>query len=245
MPESGISAPDALKYLLSDSAASLRELLAKEADVAADLLVRQALRKSVPLVAAALPQPPQLPFLPSLPEPLTLPLPLLVPDGASAASARPVLTTGQAALDAVAPALSRDEELYAISLVDFAKSALGEEAAALIAGDLAQDPAAAARTAVPLVRPLLSSAREAAPAEGPSSPLIQLATTAVDLLAQLPTSSPAGGRAGAEEHSAGAAAIEDAVASLSEAERETLSAVLDELAGSLRAKLDERILTLR
>merc|ERR1719149_100039 len=79
VPEDGVSAADALRYVLSPSAASLRTLLAAEAENAADLLLRQALRKSVPLVAAAVPQPPKLPFLPAPPEPLQLPLPLVLP----------------------------------------------------------------------------------------------------------------------------------------------------------------------
>jgi len=117
VPEDGVTASEALSYVLSPGAASLRTLLADEANNAADLLLRQALRKSVPLIAAAVPQPPQLPFLPKTPEPLQLPLPLVLPStptatlfgGAASAlpsslfsGATPTLTTGQQLLDALA-----------------------------------------------------------------------------------------------------------------------------------------------
>merc|ERR1719261_384620 len=85
VPEDGVSAADALKYVLSPGAGALRSLLATEAENAADLLLRQALRKSVPLIASAIPQPPQLPFLPTPPEPLELPIPLLLPSEPTAA----------------------------------------------------------------------------------------------------------------------------------------------------------------
>ena len=47
VPESGVTPAEALKYVLSDGAASLRALLAEEAETASDLLLRQALRKAV------------------------------------------------------------------------------------------------------------------------------------------------------------------------------------------------------
>ena len=69
VPADGISVTDAIAFVLSPQAASLRALLETEAITAADLLLRQALRKSVVAAAAALPQPPTLPFLPAPPNP--------------------------------------------------------------------------------------------------------------------------------------------------------------------------------
>jgi hypothetical protein len=192
VPETGISPSEALAYVLSEGAASLRTLLATEAETAADLLLRQALRKSVPLIAAAIPQPPTLPFLPAPPEPLSLPLPLLLPTPETGLGGgfRPLLTSGQQVLDALAPPLSREEELYAISLVDLARSSLGEEAAALLNGELAQSPLAAVRTALPLLE-LLVDAAEADARDGVSNtPLLQLAKQAISLLRALPANLP-------------------------------------------------------
>ena len=285
VPEDGVSPAEALKYVLSDGAAALRGLLATEADTASDLLLRQALRKSVPLLAAALPQPPTLPFLPPPPEPLQLPLPLVLPESggvrdvlaanggtaaaaaaaAAAGGARPMLTTGQELLDAVAPALSREEEIYAISLIDLARSALGPEAAALLNGELAQDPIAAARAALPLLDAAQSSAADGtAPA---SSAVLGLATRAARTLASLPAGLPTTGGLAAlpsllagrgaapppaespPSHAAADAAagleLQTALEGLSASERATLESLLGDLASGLVAKLDERLVALR
>ena len=56
----------------------------------------------------------------SKPEPLELPVPLPPRAGAATGGGVPLpsLTSARALLDALAPPLSRDEELYALSLVD-------------------------------------------------------------------------------------------------------------------------------
>jgi len=274
VPETGISPGEALTYVLSDGAASLRTLLSTEAETAADLLLRQALRKSVPLIAAAIPQPPALFFLPPPPEPLELPLPLLLPESLSgslsAANVRPLLTSGQQVLDALAPPLSREEELYAISLIDLARSSLGEETAALLSGELAQSPVRAARTALPLLELLVEAAE--ADGEATDTPLLQLAKQAVGVLKALPANLPsalpsglsglggafgvgsagAGGEAavGATPHAAGAEAdptaeLSTAVAGLHPQQRAAMQEFLGQVGGGLRTKLDERLLTLR
>ena len=268
VPETGISAAEALNYVLSDGASSLRVLLATEAETAADLLLRQALRKSVPLIAAAIPQPPTLPFLPKPPEPLALPLPLLLPQTSvngevSAANVRPLLTSGQQALDALAPPLTREEEIYAISLVDLARQSLGEEAAALLNGDLAQSPLAAARTAVPLLELLIEAVEAegaAAGAGGSDTPVLQLAKQALSLLRALPASLPslpfgsgasgasgAGGASsvGSADEAAATSELSAAVAALQAKEKAAMQAFLSQVGGGLTTKLDERLLTLQ
>jgi len=50
----------------------------------------------------------------------------------------PAVSSARQLLDYLAPKLTRDEELYALSLVDLVKGWLGEEVAELIAGDLSQ-----------------------------------------------------------------------------------------------------------
>ena len=100
-----------------------------EAITAADLLLRQALRKSVVAAAAALPQPPTLPFLPAPPNPLTLPAPFVIPPSGGR-PARPLIVSTEELVENLAPKLTREEELYAISLTDLVKSTLGPDAAA-------------------------------------------------------------------------------------------------------------------
>jgi hypothetical protein len=264
VPETGISPSEALAYVLSEGAASLRTLLATEAETAADLLLRQALRKSVPLIAAAIPQPLKLPFLPAPPEPLSLPLPLLLPTPETGLGGgfRPLLTSGQQVLDALAPPLSREEELYAISLVDLARSSLGEEAAALLNGELAQSPLAAVRTALPLLE-LLVDAAEADARDGVSNtPLLQLAKQAISLLRALPanlptpfagTQLPFGRGSGAPTPAAPAATrtpdataeLSASVAALAPAQKAAMQHFLSQVGGGLRGKLDARLVALR
>jgi hypothetical protein len=59
-----------------------------------------------------------------------------------------VVATPQKLLDTLAPELSREEELYALSLVDLASSALGKDAGILVAGDAFLEPEAVARLAL-------------------------------------------------------------------------------------------------
>ncbi|EOD41211.1 hypothetical protein EMIHUDRAFT_462052 [Emiliania huxleyi CCMP1516] len=237
VPDEGLTPAAAAAFVLSPDAASIRALLADEAAGASDLLLRQALRKAVPLVAAALPQPPRLPFLPPPPEPLELPVPLPPRAGAATGGGVPLpsLTSARALLDALAPPLSRDEELYALSLVDLLKSTLGEEAAALAAGDLSQDPVAAARAA----RPILAAALEAQGPAAADSAVARLARAALQLLETvdaLPFGG--GGRAGADR---GADPLREVLAGVSDTERAVLQEELDRLAGRLRERLEERL----
>jgi aarF domain-containing kinase len=261
VPEDGVTATEALKYVLSPSAQSLRELLAGEAENAADLLLRQALRKSVPLVAAAIPQPPKLPFLPAPPEPLNLPLPIFLPSAPAASllttpasdlpssllsgGATPVLTTGQELLEALAPPLSRDEELYAISLVDLCRSSFGDQTASLLAGDLAQDPQAAASAAIPLLEGLLDAvSAESQGNDAPSSALLQLTGTTIQLLKSLPgvMQSQSGGDAPIVDTTAND--LKTTISSLDGEQRATMQHLLSGLGSALASKLDERLLAL-
>ena len=205
------------------------------------------------------------PLLPTPPEPLELPLPVLLPRASTAdllsapaaslpssllsgGGATPVLTTGQALLDALAPPLSRDEELYAISLVDLARSALGEPAAALLAGDLAQDPQAAA-AAIPLLEELADAAAgggDGADGASSSPALLQLTRATTQLLKSLPGVQQAAPGAAGEGGGGGSAGdLGGAISSLDAEQRATMQHVLSDLGASLATKLDERLLALR
>jgi len=173
VPEDGVPLGDAVKYLLSPQARSIRSLIEQEAVNGADLLLRQGARKAFSRFFASLPPQP----LPFLPKPEEIPAPVLLPTRATADAARaaadaaaagespssasttpaavgavvPVLLRPGQVLDAAAPKLTLEEELYARSLVDLAEAALGREAAAVLSGDALAEPEAAAAVALRVV----------------------------------------------------------------------------------------------
>ena len=102
VPEEGLSLPQGLSFVLSPEAASLRVLLGAEATTAADLLLRQALRKSIPTLAARASLP-QLPFLPPPPNPLEVPAPFLLPSPESPGGVRAVFLPPGDVLEARLP----------------------------------------------------------------------------------------------------------------------------------------------
>ena len=172
LPEETVSLRQAIKFLCGSRSGNLRDLLAKEGVQAADILLRQATRKAHGQVVSRLPR---LPFLSSfLPAPEAVPIPVLIPvlselSRAPASSSspvtntvtgifppsssllgqvNPVLVSSSALVETAAPKLSREEELYALSLVDLAREIGGADLAAVFNGDFISDPAAAARILV-------------------------------------------------------------------------------------------------
>jgi hypothetical protein len=143
VPEDGISIKDGLKFLLSDNARSLRELLEKEVDSAVDVLSRQIFRRglSEAIVALTPPRPPALPFLGDvLPFPPALdqiPAPLLLPGIGQDGSNRPFVSilSLKEFTDLVAPRLDQEEEIFAIGLADAAKEFFGKEIGDLVKGE--------------------------------------------------------------------------------------------------------------
>ena len=229
VPADGISVTDAIAFVLSPQAASLRALLETEAITAADLLLRQALRKSVVAAAAALPQPPTLPFLPAPPNPLTLPAPFVIPPSGGR-PARPLIVSTEELVENLAPKLTREEELYAISLTDLVKSTLGPDAAAVVSGELVTSPLSALRLLLAaLAAAPAGDAAAAAPAGGASVPpaVAQAARQLADAL-------PGGG--GAALAAADFAASSDGTATMSV---DDLAAAVGELGADERAALDE------
>jgi len=130
VPEEGLPPADALRLLLSPSAASLRDgLLFAELTSACELLGRQALRRALrPLVTAAeaLSRPP-LPFLPPSPPPR---VPVFLPGRVQPAA----WVSPEAFVDACARRLTPNEELFAQSLGDAASALLGVDAQQLALG---------------------------------------------------------------------------------------------------------------
>ncbi len=166
VPENAVSWQQSLAFLLRPEAASLRSLLVTEAVVAGDVLARQAARKFFQRYLQALPR-----LLPFLPETQSLRLPFLLPRDPALFFAvakpslslstlqeqwTPVLLTPNQLLEAGAPRLSREEELYALSLIDLFKQTLGTDAASVLSGDALLDRQAASNS----FRALYALARE-------------------------------------------------------------------------------------
>jgi aarF domain-containing kinase len=143
IPEDGISLKDGMKFVLSDNAGSLRALLESEMDNVVDVLSRQIMRRAATEAVVALtpPRPPSLPFLgdifplpPALDE---VPLPILLPSLGEAGLNRPSISivTLKELIDAAAPKLDQDEDVFAIGLAEGARKFFGDEIGDLIKGE--------------------------------------------------------------------------------------------------------------
>ena len=150
LPEDSVDLGTAVKFLLSEQSNSLRKLLVDESILAFDVLLRQVCRKAFTAVtSSALFRPPLLSqFLPKLD---SVPIPIIVPPDRSDDSAKLIYTSPRALLDILTPALSREEELYALSLVDAITQTLGSDAAAVIAGDAVLEPNVAIRLLLDII----------------------------------------------------------------------------------------------
>jgi hypothetical protein len=216
VPEEGVGLPQALSYLLSPGARSLRQILVTEAVTAADVLLRQAARKAAATFFNALPRPPF--FAGLLPRPETLPALFLLPTAAGRPA--PALVEPERLLEAAAPRLTRDEELYAIALADLASGALGPDASTLLSGDAVLDPRAAARVMLAVVSSGSAPGLSALPPQAQA-----VALSAAAALAGQPVPARGGGRGG--EASEGAVAeVLETVGNLTAAERATLDATV-------------------
>ena len=143
VPEDGLSLGDGFKLLLSEDAESLRTLLEGEVERIADIVFRQITRKGMTeaVVTFTPPRPPSLPFLGDIFAPPKLqlddiPLPFLLPggEGDRITPSVSVMTVNEFT-DLIAPKLSRDEEIYAISIADAAQEFVGVDAANFLRGD--------------------------------------------------------------------------------------------------------------
>lgn len=142
VPEDGLSLGDGLKLLLSDNAESVRKLLEEEVENIAWVFFRQIVRKGMTEASIALtpPRPPSLPFIGDLISPPKLqlddiPLPFLLPGEEITSTPSVSLMTANQFTDLIAPKLTRDEEIYAISISDAAEEFLGPNVANFLRGD--------------------------------------------------------------------------------------------------------------
>jgi aarF domain-containing kinase len=141
VPEDGLSFKEGLKFLLSDNAESLRNLLEKEVDFIVDILSRQIFRQAISEAVVTLtpPRPPALPFigdiLPPSPKLDEIPLPLLLPGSAGLRQPSLSMLTLRQFTDAIAPKLDQGDELFALGLADAATEFFGEELGSFIKGE--------------------------------------------------------------------------------------------------------------
>ena len=143
IPEGAVDLTTSVKFLLSEKAVSLREVLIEEAVNAGDILLRQAARKAFSQITTRLPVPPF--FGRFLPRPENIRAPFLIPSPSGGTPFATVFMTPVEMLDYAAPKLTRDEEFFAISLSDAASQTLGKDAAVVVKGDALLDPQAALR----------------------------------------------------------------------------------------------------
>ena len=142
LPEDAASLKQSLKYVLTPRAESLRKVLVKEAISAADVLARQALRKTVTRGFALIPRPPSwFPFQPPNPEDIEGPILLPTRGGSTPV---PAFASPRRVLDLTAPKLTREEELFAISLGDLVGGLVGKNMATVLTGDALLEPDAVA-----------------------------------------------------------------------------------------------------
>lgn len=174
LPNETISLSQTIQFLLSEKSKSLRKVLLIEIENAFDILLRQIIRKSCNNLKN------RLPFSFGFIKPEDLPLPVLIPKEESrrvnigngndigngngngigiGTGITSVITTPIKLLESIAPKLSREEELYALSLVDLSKELFGNDIAIILNGDSLNDPMA-------LIRLVLSSLQ--AQVESPS-----------------------------------------------------------------------------
>ena len=147
----------------------------------------------------------------------------------SGVSLVPALVTPENFLEAAAPKLSREEELYALSLKDLVKETLGEDAAKIANGDLIAEPRAGLRLLIAL-----------AASGGQLAPELRSAIRAVapDLMA---TVDAADSQGDAQPTAASGGEFVRVVNDLGEVERSTLGDTVQKIVQGVFMRLAERV----
>jgi len=226
LPEESVDFGTAIRFVLSDSSSSLRRILIEEVIIAGDILLRQSARKAFGVLSTALPRPPLIGrFLPKFD---TFRLPLLIPSDEGPPSLS--MLTSTELVDKVAPKLSREEELYALSLVDLVAQSAGRDAALVVSGDVAMEPSAAVRLLVRIVSSGDSPLRQ--------TPLVtELVATLNRVLGVKKEDDSSGSTVGDENFKD----IAKTISSLSTVENEVLRKFVTEIVESLRDRLFGRL----
>eukprot|EP01038_Epipyxis_sp_PR26KG_P005416 gene5416-7504_t len=166
IPEGSIDLKTAFKFILSPSASSLRNILIQEGVTALDILTRQGVRKSYSQIVSKLPKPPLPSFMMSLiAKPTEIKVPFFIPKynivneennnnveeseniklSNNLADYKQIRMTTDEFVDISCPKLSREEELYALSLTDLAIQSFGNDAGVIVNGNVLLDPSASTR----------------------------------------------------------------------------------------------------
>lgn len=245
VPDDAVDAKRALAYVMSDEAVSLRGLLEKEAHVAADLILRQTIRRAVGALDAQAARGTFGLIGGWIPSPLDLPAPFLLPDERGVTASFPQLLRAREVLEAMAPKLSQGEELYLLSLADLATELAGPDAAAIVNGDAASsDALAVPRLVLDVVEKFSAGGgRGAFSAETGASPAAQQALVAAarQLFGRTRRKASASGSSGASSMDE----ILDAYEALSPAQRATLDGSLRKLNERTYANICKRLAALR
>lgn len=234
LPDEAMEPKEILKFLLSDEAASVVNLLEPEVVKGVDLLTRQAIRKASTRAFASFPRirlPVSLPLIGQVlgPSPEDIPGPLVLYETNGGVSV--IMTTPAEVVSALAPPLTREEEVYAISLLDLADALLGPEAATLLSGQALVEGDLITETA-----PLLL---EAATSLYPANPVVRFLSGA---LAAVPVAI----RGSSQSARTRLKVVTDAlVADLTIAEEARGVEVINLIRGQVSEALNSRLATLR
>ena len=123
LPENSMGTSESIKFFFGETAGGLRNTLRPEITTALDLLLRQAIRRVSTQVEISAPR------LPFLPAPETLPVPFVTFDASGAP--QPTLRPLDQATAALAPQLTQDEEIFALSMLDLMNDLTGLDVKAL------------------------------------------------------------------------------------------------------------------
>ncbi|GMI20218.1 hypothetical protein TeGR_g1470 [Tetraparma gracilis] len=241
-----IQLDEGLKFVFSASGTAIRKLLITETTTVSDLVVRQLLRKSLldleisslptllpklfpalpslppppslPSLPFGLPLPSFLPPLPTLPSSTSIPIPIPLPGG------RVALKTLTEFVDAIAPPLSRDEELYVLSVTDVISEMSGaDDLSSIVSGN----DAVSAET-LSVIISLVT--------RGGLSKKLDLGDRLQPQVLEQITQSLSGLVGG----NAVEASMEEIAGKLSDGERENLDGFIDSLLGNIVATLEGR-----
>ena len=166
-------------------------------------------------------------------------------------SLRPIITTPEAIINAAAPKLSLEEEIYALSLVDLVGESLGMDVRAVVAGDVVTDPQGLLRVVMQFAssgqgQELLSQVQQQSPQ---AASAIKRLLNVNSSSSRSSSSSPRTSSSGVEEEEEkererekeGLDVLTSALEGLNAQEREILGAAFDDVLLQLRTSLVARL----
>ena len=165
-------------------------------------------------------------------------------------SLRPIITTPEAIINAAAPKLSLEEEIYALSLVDLVGESLGMDVRAVVAGDVVTDPQGLLRVVMQFAssgqgQELLSQVQQQSPQAASAIKRLLNVNSSSSRSSRSSSSSPRTSSSGVEEEKErekeGLDVLTSALEGLNAQEREILGAAFDDVLLQLRTSLVARL----